>query len=1390
MAKGADSDEFVLLSRVRTGLKREFAFAMKAQSEICGGSLGRTRASKNRTEALVQPTPARKRPRKSEEQKTSEDVMSEEEAKSDVVDLQSDDEPKNHVGESAPMPVCDEEPKSDLVLQTVISEEEPKNDLVLETVISDEEPKNDAVVETVINEEGPIVAETLREEVVDVIAQPICEIKEEKIEEQYPSVAPMVLVNDDKGKKKKRMPLEKPRRFTRSALKVKSEETNGGEHVNAVGSGDGVKRETEIEISLLKPSPASVKGSNSRLKRFPTKLKDLLATGILEGMPVRYIRGTKARRPGETAFQGVIRDSGVLCFCEICKGIEVVTPSLFELHAGSANKRPPEYIYIGDGSSGNTLRDVMNACCTFPLDSMEEAVQKVLGDFTMKKSSICLNCRGACKGASRLVCDTCMGLKDSQSSPSQTAAASSKRVSPPVQPRSPEPVVVPKLLDNEIQPKSLGNEVQPKSLDNEVQPKSLDNEVQPNSLDNGRQPNSLNNGMKHSASRGKSQGRLTRKDLRLHKLVFEADVLPDGTEVAYYAHGKKLLVGYKRGYGIFCTCCNSEVSASQFEAHAGWASRRKPYLHIYTSNGISLHELSISLSKDRRFSNNDNDDLCIICEDGGDLLCCDGCPRAFHIDCVPLPCIPSGTWYCKYCQNVFQKDRHGEHNVNALAAGRVAGTDILEQMNPRCIRVVKSVEVYHGGCALCSRHNFSKSFGPRTVIICDQCEKEYHVGCLKDHNMQNLEELPEGDWFCSINCNQIHSALVDLVACKEQNIPDSLLSLIKKKHEEKSLDIGALDIKWRVMNWKLDSSHSETKKLDSSHSDTRKLLSRAVAIFHERFDPIVDSTSGRDFIPTMLFGRNIRGQDFGGMYCAVLTVNQVVVSAGVFRIFGSEIAELPLVATTADHQGQCLFSCIEMLLGSLNVRNLVLPAADEAESIWTGKFGFTKLSQDEINNYKKFYRMMIFQGTSVDAFAESAFKGNPAAVCFLEEERDDEWLQAVATEFNISETCYLSRISLSLHGTSYPRFRLRWFTPVAEVKLCGHATLAAAHTLFSSGLVDTDVIEFVTLSGVLTAKKIPAIHITNASNLQKGEAQDGFYIELDFPVDPVTEFSFDDSTSQISGALSGASIIDINRTQIGDDLLVAVTSGKAITELQPQLDAIVKLPGRGLIVSGTAPPGSGFDLYSRFFCPKLGINEDPVCGSAHCALASYWSKKLGKCDFNAYQASPRGGILNIHLNEQTQRVLLRGKAVTVMEGCVLNSKRSHPLQLELYKKRKIKILRASKLGNSLSPFRDGMLGKLPGQNQPDRGLNLPGRDGRLLVVASESGRFLSKLLEDIVDEAVHDSHGFARNTNVRVHLLQHLEDVYLVRLHTLLRPLLLLVFSLGFDWSEGVDRGS
>ncbi|KAK4763537.1 hypothetical protein SAY87_012975 [Trapa incisa] len=351
------------------------------------------------------------------------------------------------------------------------------------------------------------------------------------------------------------------------------------------------------------------------------------------------------------------------------------------------------------------------------------------------------------------------------------------------------------------------------------------------------------------------------------------------------------------------------------------------YLNIYTSNGVSLHELSITLAKSRRLSTFENDDLCSICFDGGDLLCCDTCPRAFHLECIHLSSLPTGGWNCRYCENMFQKESFVERNANALAAGRVAGADVIQQITNRCIRIVNTPDTDVGGCALCRGHGFAKSgFGPRTVIICDQCEKEFHVGCLRDHKMANLKHLPEGKWFCCTDCQQIHSALESYVAQRGEKLPDSLMCVIRTKLEEKgSVKLGDLDISWRVLNGKMDSS-----------DESRRLLSKSVSIFHERFDPITESASGRDLIPAMVYGKSYKDQEFSGMFCIILVVNQEIVSAGLLRIFGEEVAELPLVATSSDCQGQLLrglsrrlsvqgyfqslFGCIERLLTSFRVK--------------------------------------------------------------------------------------------------------------------------------------------------------------------------------------------------------------------------------------------------------------------------------------------------------------------------------------------------------------------------------------------------------------------------------------------------------------------------------------
>ncbi|XP_043696751.1 phenazine biosynthesis-like domain-containing protein 1 [Telopea speciosissima] len=267
----------------------------------------------------------------------------------------------------------------------------------------------------------------------------------------------------------------------------------------------------------------------------------------------------------------------------------------------------------------------------------------------------------------------------------------------------------------------------------------------------------------------------------------------------------------------------------------------------------------------------------------------------------------------------------------------------------------------------------------------------------------------------------------------------------------------------------------------------------------------------------------------------------------------------------------------------------------------------------------------------VDAFTDTAFKGNPAAVCLLEkeEEQDEKWMQAVAREFNISQTCFLTPISSTqsdANDRSVTRFHLRWFTPLIEVKLCGHGTLASAHFLFAYRIARTDVIEFVTLSGILIAKRIPTgSNNVDASKFSDGDPEEHFSIELDFPAFPVLECE----------------------SEIFHHFLkprMALRGYFICVGLNQYARRSMQDPVCGSIHCALVP----------YWSKKLGKCDfvaymDPVCGSAHCALVPYWSKKLGKCDLVAYMASPRGGVLDLHLDEANQRVLIRGKAVVVME---------------------------------------------------------------------------------------------------------------------------------------------
>ncbi|MDY6939098.1 MAG: PhzF family phenazine biosynthesis protein [Cyanobacteriota bacterium] len=259
---------------------------------------------------------------------------------------------------------------------------------------------------------------------------------------------------------------------------------------------------------------------------------------------------------------------------------------------------------------------------------------------------------------------------------------------------------------------------------------------------------------------------------------------------------------------------------------------------------------------------------------------------------------------------------------------------------------------------------------------------------------------------------------------------------------------------------------------------------------------------------------------------------------------------------------------------------------------------------------------MGIQILQVDAFTDRPFRGNPAAVCLLDEPADPIWMQQVAAEMNLSETAFLCRENEG--------YRLRWFTPAVEVDLCGHATLASAHTLWEVGGVSSNnPIEFYTRSGVL------------------GAIRQGEWIELNFPAKPPKE------TTPPDGLLEALGVPVESVSYDGADYLVEVASESVVRQVRPDFVQLATLPVRGIIVTSLAE-GDEYDFVSRFFAPAAGINEDPVTGSAHCALAPFWQPRLHRDNFLAYQASARGGAVRVQL--KGDRVFLGGQAVTVMRG--------------------------------------------------------------------------------------------------------------------------------------------
>ncbi|XP_074469135.1 phenazine biosynthesis-like domain-containing protein 1 isoform X1 [Sebastes fasciatus] len=279
---------------------------------------------------------------------------------------------------------------------------------------------------------------------------------------------------------------------------------------------------------------------------------------------------------------------------------------------------------------------------------------------------------------------------------------------------------------------------------------------------------------------------------------------------------------------------------------------------------------------------------------------------------------------------------------------------------------------------------------------------------------------------------------------------------------------------------------------------------------------------------------------------------------------------------------------------------------------------------------------------TIDAFTNLPFKGNPAAICPLMHELSDDLYQRIAAEMNLSETAFITRINPSDNFTTGSRFQLRWFTPTNEVNLCGHATLASAAVLFKHKKNVNPKLVFETKSGDLAV-------------IQQGEG----YV-MDFPLNPPTQEDANEFRDLIKVAVGNHPVQDVYLNSNTKKMMIRLADScdrSVLTSLKVDPVALLsneksgRVKGVILTMKGSPDCQPGYDFYSRFFSPWNGIPEDPVTGSAHTVLGSYWSTKLGKKKMLAYQCSSRGGELGLEVRDDG-RINISGQTVTVLQGTI------------------------------------------------------------------------------------------------------------------------------------------
>ncbi|KAG0622499.1 hypothetical protein M758_3G101300 [Ceratodon purpureus] len=698
---------------------------------------------------------------------------------------------------------------------------------------------------------------------------------------------------------------------------------------------DGPEGNEEAEELPARPAPGP-RSAASKLKSMlpigdkllkpPRNAKELMATGLLEGHYVRCsCRGEQ--------LTGILQDMGVICNCRICKGTQTVSISAFEAHSGSTSHHPSDNIYL---ENGKNLRDILSAgqesadCGDNILRALKHAIGEIQG--IPKKEISCGKCGKDDKGSFV----SCKGPKCSSTYHAECVGLSSPH---------------------------RGDWFCGKCEKSQAR-KSL-TVLKPKRLATGADREDARLKEKELTMMARSA-----RDAHLHKALFLPGGLPDGTELGYYARNQCVLKGVKQGGGICCSCCDQEISASAFEQHAGCEARRNPYGSILLKDGRSLKDMCKELADQSKLGDRSNQvgrtgdsNSCSGCGEQGDLATCQGCESLWCNNCAKQssghgPEKDSSNPWCKICKNEISSATKASHRVSSKFVDVGANIPASDD-GGRNVRHFQAPDT-SGGCAICKKWTLKKFGFDMTMLVCDQCGQEYHVGCLREAGMD--EELPEAEWFCHPDCQHIVRILSQLVDNGPESLSDSIVSelLESRQHQQGALDMA--ESSSPVFGWQI--LHGSGDNVVNGRT-----LGQAVDIFTGCSDPIRDASSGRDMIPFMVHSRTFKDYDFNGIYCVVLKLNEKVVSTALVQIFGREVAEVPLVATSLDHQGQglckALMTTIERLLGVLNVERLILPAAKNAETVWVNKYGFSRMDDAQLKELRSKMRLMTFTGTNM-----------------------------------------------------------------------------------------------------------------------------------------------------------------------------------------------------------------------------------------------------------------------------------------------------------------------------------------------------------------------------------------------------------------------------------------